>query len=268
MLRLAIVFAWGACLVGCQALQLGPSNDRDWSPDLAKLSTTEFEGDRATVRNIRNCSYRSTTDYTVNYYDKTYDLTELDEVNFIVVPFSDIPGGAHTFLSFGFKGRDYVAVSIEIRREKGEAYKAFKGIMREFEIIYVVGDERDLIGLRANHRLEDVYVYRARITPEKARVLFTDVMTRANKLAEQPEYYNTLTNNCTTNVRRHINNIAPDRIRYSYEVLLPGFSDRLAYNLGLLDTEDSFEQTKLRARVNAQAFVARDRDDFSVQIRR
>ncbi|MBN2582741.1 MAG: DUF4105 domain-containing protein [Planctomycetes bacterium] len=247
---------------------LQPSNDRNWSPDQAVLPYAEFHGDQVTVHNIRNCTYRTADDYTVTFYDKTFELGELDSVDFIMVPFADLPGVGHTMLSFGFGGRDYLAVSVEIRREKGEQYSPAKAALHQYELMYVVGDERDLIGLRANYQQSEVYVYRTRATPEQARALLVDVMLRANKLAQEPEFYDLLTNNCTTNIVRHVNQLASNRVPYEYRVLLPGFSDQLAYDLGLLDTDTSFAQTKLRARVNRLAYQNRDAADFSQMIRR
>ncbi len=245
-----------------------PSNDRDWSPDQAAPAYAEFNGDRVTVHNIRRCSYRSVDDYDVSHYDKTFDLGELNSVDFIVVPFLDTPDVAHTMLSFGFADRDYVVVSVEIRKERGEKYSPIKGFLNQYELMYVVADERDILQLNAVHHLADVYVHRANATPEQVRSLFVDVMGRVNKLVDKPEFYHTLTNNCTTNIRRHINRLRPGRIPYDYRVLLPGYSDRLAYDLGLLRTDTTFEQTRLRNRVNYLAYVHRDAPDFSVKIRR
>lgn len=247
---------------------LQPSNDRQWSPDQAVLPTAELDGELVKVHNIRNCTYRTTDEYTVSHYDKTFNLADLQTVDYIVVPFPDMPNVAHTMLSFGFAGRDYLAVSVEIRKEQGESYDPIKGLLRQYEIMYVLGDERDLIGLRSNYRLNDVYVYRAKATPAQGRALFLDVMDRVNHLAAQPEFYNTITNNCTSNIARHINHLAPGTVPYDVRVLLTGNADRLAYDLGLLDTDQSFEETRLHARVNELAYIHRDSPDFSVQIRR
>ena len=246
---------------------LRPSNDRDWEPDQAVLAYAQFEGDRVTVHNIRNCSYFTTEDYRVDHYDKTFDLGQLESVDFIVVPFAESPSLGHTMMSFGFGGRDYLCVSVEIRKERGERFGALAGFFNRYEIMYVVGDERDLVKLRTNHRLDNVYVYRARATRGQIRELFMDVMRRVNKLARQPEFYHTLVNNCTTNIRNHINRLTPDRVPYDYRVLLPGYSDRLAYDLGLLETDASFEETRRRARVNYLAYLYRDSPNFSVRIR-
>jgi len=231
------------------------------------LATADFEDNLVTIRNIRNCTYHSAENYDVEYYDKTYDLDTIESVDFLVVPFSTIPGVGHTMLSFGFADGQQVAVSVEIRKEEHESYDPIKGFFNQFELIYVVADERDLIGLRVNHDMNDVYLYRTRATPENARAMFTSVMGRANKLAAHPEFYNTLTNNCTTNIVRHINEISPNRVQYDYRVLLPGFSDNLAYELGLLETHGTFEETKAAARINYFAYLHRDSAEFSSRIR-
>jgi hypothetical protein len=245
-----------------------PSNDRDWTPGMEIMPRAEISGDKVTVYNIRSSDYRTYDDFDVHYYDKTFDLNKLTTVDFIVVPFNDAPGIAHTMLSFGFDDEDYVAVSVEIRREKGEKYNVLKGFIRQYELMYVVADERDVITKNANKSPSEVYLYRSTATPEQAKELFVDVMQRVDKLIEKPEFYNTLTNNCTTNIRNHINHLKPDRVPYDYRVLLPGYADRLAYDLGLIQPEGTFEQTKERARINYQAYLYRDVADFSQKIRR
>jgi hypothetical protein len=245
-----------------------PSNDRDWSPDQAVLAYAEFQGDLVTVHNIRNSEYRTVDDYTVRHYDKTFDLRKLKSVDFIIVPFADTPSIAHVMLSFGFDDKDYLVSSIEIRKERGEAYSAMKGFFNQYELMYVLADERDVLWKNSIGWLCEVYIYRTKATPVQARELFVDVMRRVNKLADAPEFYNTLTNNCTTNVRQHINHLVPGKVPYDYRVLLPGYSDRLAYDLGLIDTNLSFEQEKARAKVNYQAYLYREDADFSQKIRR
>jgi hypothetical protein len=245
-----------------------PSNDRDWVPGLDVLATADFDGSQVTVHNIRNCTYLTENDYVLDHYDKTFDLTKITSVDFIVVPFKDSPSLAHTMLSFGFQDKDYVVVSVEARLEKGEVYSPLRGANQEMELMYVVGDERDLIQLRTEQRDVDVYVYRAQVGPREVRSMFVDMLERANKLSKKPEFYDTFTNNCTTNIVDHINKLNPNLIAYTYQILLPGHSDRLAYDLGLLDRSVPFETLKRRAHVNARAHVFASRADFSQQIRR
>ncbi len=246
---------------------LTPSNNRDWTPEQAVLAYADIRGKQVAVHNIRDCRWRSLDDFTVAYYDRTFDLDKLTSVDFIVVPFNETPSLGHTMLSFGFDGKDYLAVSVEIRKERGEEYSPYKGFLQQYELIYVVASEHDVIQRRVNCDLCDVYVHRSTATPKQSRKLFLDVMQRVNKLAKEPEFYDTLTNNCTTNIRSHINHLMPDKVPYDYRVLLPGYSDHLAYDLGLIERHGSFEETRLRARVNYAAYLYRDESDFSQRIR-
>jgi len=255
-------------MMGCRLAGERPSNFRDWSPDQAVLPYAEIEGGVVHVHNVRNCTYFDQDTYVLGYYDKTYDTNALRTVDFIMVPFKDIPSVAHTMLSFGFDGGDYLALSVEIRREQGEKYDYLRGMLDQYELMYVLGDERDLVKLRTNYRGDDVYVYRARATPEQTRKLFLDVIARVNKLAVEPEFYNILTNNCTTNIAQHINHLAPGKVPLDYRVLLPGYSDKLAYDLGLLDTALPFPEARQRANVSEVARRNGDSPDFSAVIRR
>jgi hypothetical protein len=233
-----------------------PSLDRDWSPDQAIVPSAVVRGDLVEIRNVRNFRYRSATDYTPAYETRTYDLRRLDSAWFLVERFG-AAGVAHTLLSFGF-GEDYLAISVEIRKEKGEEYSPLKGLLRRYELMYVIGDERDLIGLRTNYRRDVVYLYRAKTDPEKIRRVFLDMIERANTLAIQPEFYNTLTNTCTTNIVRHVNAITPRRIPFSFKVLLPAYSDSLARDLGLVESGQRIDPIAQRAGIGA---------DFSKVIR-
>jgi len=245
-----------------------PSHHRNWSPDLSVLPYAVFDGDRVTVHHIRNCTYQSDDDYVVNFYDRTFDVRELESVDFLVVPFKDAPSLAHTMLSFGFANGDHLGVSVEARLEQGEKYSPVLGSLRQYELMYVVADERDLIVRRTKHRDVDVYLYSTVATREQSRVLFVDVMRRVNKLYGHPEFYDTLTNNCTTNIARHVNRIRPGRLPYDLRILLPGLSDQLAYDTGLLRRSGSFAETRRRARVTRLANRYADRRDFSQRIRR
>ncbi len=231
------------------------------------LPTAEFDDNLVTVHNIRNTEYRTADDYTVRHYDKTFDLEKLDSVDFIMVPFNDVPGGAHTFLSFGFDGKDFVAISVEVRRKPGEDFAPIKSMIEPTEIMYVVGDERDLIQLRTIHWLSDVYMYRAQAPRADMQALFVSMLKRANKLSRKPELYNLVTNNCTTNIMQHINEISPNKVPYTYQVMFPAYSDELANELKLIKIDGTFERTKQESRINEVAYVYRDSPDFSVKIR-
>ena len=71
----------------------------------------------------------------------------------------------HTFLSFIFDNAPPLSISIETRPEVGEGFDPIASLFKQFELIYVVGDERDLVGVRTNHRRETVYLYRLNTRP-------------------------------------------------------------------------------------------------------
>ena len=261
-------------LSGCATItkMAAPSNVRSWEADQAVLPNAEFRGNQVIAHNVRYCRYFDEDTFVVDYDDRTYDLSQVRAVDFFIIPFKNTPRLAHTMVSFEFAPPEgppqYLAVSIEIRKEAGETYAAWKGSARQYELMYVLADERDVVQLRANHRGEDVYLYRSTATPEQARMMLVDMLARANQLASRPEFYHTLSNNCTTNLVDHINRIRPERLKYDYRVLLPGYSDRLAYDEGLIERHGTFEETKARAYLNGRALVAANRDDFSQAIRR
>ena len=233
------------------------------------LPYAEVDGDRAKVHNIRNCTYRADDEYVVKHYDRTFDVDEIQSVDFIVAPFKEAQGLAHTMLSFGFENGEHICVSVEARLEKGEKYAPVLGAMKQFELIYVLADERDVIVRRTRYRDVDVYLYRTVATPEQARLIFLDVLKRVNQLYREPEFYDSLTNNCTTNLVNHVNRVRPNRIPlWDLRVLLPGYADQLAYELGMLDTSKSFEQLRAEARINDPANQYAARQDFSQRIRR
>lgn len=245
-----------------------PSNDRDWTVDQAVLPYAEINGNKVAVYNIRNFSYKTTTDYIPNYYDRTFDLDKIKNVYFIVEPFSGhAVGAAHTFLSFEFEDDKFVSISVEIRKEKGESFSASKGILRQYELTYVVADERDVVKLRSNYRHDKVFVYPIKTTPEKMRAIFVNMLERANELKEKPEFYNTLVSNCTTNIAKHVNEITPGKVSWNITYLLPENADRYAYEVGLIDNALPFEETRAAHLINDLAEKYSDSPDFSLKIR-
>ncbi len=255
-----------------------PSNGRDWDIDQAVLPSADIQGNLIHVQNIRNFSYTSTSEYTPGYYDKTFDINRLKRVYYIVEPFNGFAGSAHTFLSFEFESatssasgsiaNDFLAVSVEIRKEKGESFSAVKGLLNQYEIMYVLADERDAVKLRSNFRKDDVYVYPVKTSPEKAKALFLDIMSRVNEIRENPEFYNTAYNTCTTNIMSHANAITPSRIPFSYKVLFPAYSDELAFDLGMIDTTaTSLEEARGIYKINEKALKYADDPNFSARIR-
>ncbi len=258
----SLVIAYG---VFCVVVQ--PRTDREWNLDQVIAPEISIDGDIVSIKNIRNFTYRTTTDYTPGYYDKTFNLNEIKSVDFMVEPFSTNPGAAHTLLTFGFNDDRYVAISVEIRKEKGESFGALKGLLRQYELMYVIADERDVIKLRSNYRHDQVFLYPIKTDKEQIRALFLDMLARADKLEREPEFYNTLTSTCTTNLVGHVNKLVPDRVPFDFRILLPGYSDRYAYELGLIDTDLSFEEARTKFNINARAEQYADSADFSKMIR-
>ena len=261
------VFAVALAAIGVWWGGLRPSNERDWQPEVARLSYATVEGDLVTVHNIRNFDYRTETDFTPAYYDRTYDLKKLDSADLVAVYWIG-PAIAHLLLSFGF-GDDHLAISIEARKEKGEGYSSAKGFFRQYELYYVVADERDVIRVRTNYRKdppEDVYMYRTVAPLENGRRIFLEYIRKLNGLRDHPEFYNTLTTNCTTAILMNTR-VSPESLPFSWKVLLSGYTPAYVYESGRIDQSLPFEELKPRSLVNAAAQAADQAPDFSRRIR-
>ncbi len=249
---------------------LEPSNERDWQTDVAVLPSATIDGDVITLHNIRNSDYRSETDYTPHYYDKRFDLRELTGVDVISVYWMG-PAIAHVFLSFEFNHNDHIAVSIETRKEKGEDYSSIKGFFRQYELFYVVADERDVIRLRTNYRHnppEDVYIYRAKGELESGRRLFREYVRRINALTTKPEFYNTLLTNCTTSIWMSTR-VNQQHIPLDWKILVSGYLPQYLYEQGRLEANGlSFDELKQRSYANVRAHAADSAADFSQLIRK
>jgi hypothetical protein len=243
-----------------------PSNDRAWQPDVARLPSAEIEGDLVTLRNVRSFEYRSAADYIEHWHDRTVDLRRLDSLDLVAVYWMG-DAIAHTMLSFGFAGEP-VTISIETRKEQGEEYSTLAGFFRRYELYYVVGDERDLIGLRTTYRQppEDVYLYRVHAPEENIRRLFLEYVAKINQLHEQPEFYNTASTNCTTNIVTHVHALRED-VPLDWRMLLSGYFPELVYAYRRLDQSLPFEALRRRSLINDRARAADGASDFSRRIR-
>ena len=244
------------------------SNDRVWQAEVAKLPYATIEGDIITMHNIRNFNYRSETDFTPAYYTKAYDLSKLDSLDLFSVYWMG-PAIAHTIVSFGFGDQEYLAVSIEARKEQGEGYSTIKGFFRQYEQIHIVADERDVIRLRTNYRKdppEDVYRYRMQISPDTVRKFFLEYVKTINEEKDRPSFYNTLTANCTNVIWKHAH-VFPGRVPFSWKLLASGYSTEYLYEKGRLDTSLPFTELTQRGYVNPVAQALGDVTDFSQRIR-
>lgn len=247
---------------------ISPSNERQWQPDVAKLAYATFEGDNVTVHNIRNFDYRSEFDYQPVYYSKTFDLNKLEGIDLIAVYWMG-PAIAHTILSFNFGGNDHLAVSIEARKELSEGYSTIKGFFRQYELIYIVADERDVIRLRTNYRKdppEEAYLYQMQGPLANARRLFLEYMKKINQLNSQPEFYNTLLDNCTTAIWLNTR-INPGHLPFSWKILLSGYLPEYLYESNRLDSRILFPDLQKQAHINDRAHAADQSPEFSRLIR-
>jgi hypothetical protein len=247
-------------------LTIEPSNDRLWQEDVAKTAWAEIEGDQVTVHNVRNFDYRTEHDYTPRWETRSYDLRDLRGGDLFITYWGS-PWIAHPIVSFQFGDKDHLAFSVETRKEVGEEYSATRGFFRQYELIYVVGDERDLVRLRSNYRTgEEVYLYRTRTTPAAARAIFLDYLRSVNELHAKPDFYNAVTSNCTTNIRIHVQSGSP-LASWDWRLLLNGKGDEYAFENGRLAGDLPFEQLKERARINEVARSIRAGESFSAVIR-
>jgi len=248
-------------------LQIRASNDREWQPEVAMTPYATINGDRITIHNVRNFNYRTETDFAPHWETRSYDLSKLDSADLIAVYWAGKPI-AHIMLSFGFSGKDYLAVSIETRKEKGEAYSTLAGFFRQYELYYVVADERDLIRVRSNYRKpqEQVYIYRVKGSLTNLRRVFLDYIRSINELREQPRFYNTLTTNCTTSIWLHAR-MNPEAPPLSWKILLSGYVPDYLYDLHRLDTSRPFAELEKLSLVNERAHAADQDPAFSQRIR-
>lgn len=254
--------------VGAWQLSLRPSHARTWAQEQAVLPHVTIRGDTARVEHLRDFAHTSDTTAVPRYASRAYDLRQVRRVWYVLSPFNpDWRGPAHSFFSFEFTDGAFVSVSVEARREAGEAFSTVRGVLRQYELMVVVGTERDLVGLRAVTWADPVYLYPGRATPAQARALLVALLRRAQALERRPEFYNTLTNNCTTNLLDAVNGVRETPIAYGLPVLFPGYSDALAYDEGLLDTDLPLDSARAAFRINERAAAAALAPDFSQRIR-
>lgn len=242
-----------------------PSHDRAWRPEVAVMPRATVDGNRVRFTGVRNFDYRSRDDFTVRHEERQVLLSHLSGVDFFVSYWKEGPVG-HTFLSFIFDNAPPLSVSIETRPEVGEGFAPVGSMFKQFELIYVVGDERDLVRLRTNYRDEEVFLYHTRISPAFARRLFMIYVDRINELADRAEFYHLLSNSCTVNIVRYAN--AAGRIdRFDFRHILNGLIDRYIYAAGVVNTDLSFDELRRRSRINPAAQAAGNAADFSERIR-
>jgi hypothetical protein len=246
-------------------ISISPSHHRPWRPEVAVMPRATIDGDRVRFTGVRNFDYRSRNDFTARYEEREVQLSHLTGLDFFVSYWSEGLVG-HTFLSFIFDNAPPLSISIETRPEVGEGFQPIASLFKQFELIYVVGDERDLVGVRANHRRETVYLYRLNTPAENARRLFLIYLARINELADRPEFYHLLSNSCTINIIRYAN-AAGREGRFDIRHFFNGLIDSYLYHSGRVDTSLPFDELRRRSLINAAAQAADGAADFSQRIR-
>lgn len=242
-----------------------PSHDRNWRPEVAVMPRATIDGDRVRLTGVRDFDYRSRNDFTVRYEEREVRLSRLKAIDFYVSYFLEGPVG-HTFLSFMFDDAPPLTISIETRPEVGEGFAPVASMFKQFELIYVVGSERDLVGVRTNHRGEPTFLYRLNSSADDARRLLLVYLDRINQLADHPEFYHLLTNSCTINIVRYAN-AAGRQGRFDFRHLLNGLIDSYLYHSGRINTDLPFDELRQRSLINQAAQAADGSPDFSERIR-
>jgi len=244
------------------------SNTRDWRPEVAELPWATIGTNYAIIYNIRNFDYTTTTNFTIRYDNHEYNMDDIQGVDLALSYFGDTKAVGHTMLSFRFKDMDPLCLSVEVRRQAGDYGPIIlPGFFKQYEIIYILGDERDLLRVRTNFRKEKLYLYPTTLSAADSRQLLFDILWRINKLVEDPEFYNTLTYNCTMSLLKHLNKIMPEDILTYRMFLLNGYTDLVVYNMGGIASDLPFEEMKEAHLVTPIAQQYNDDPDFSLKIR-
>ena len=246
-------------------IAIPPSHDRPWRPEVAVMPRAFIDGDRVRITGVRNFDYRSRNDFTVRHEEREILLSHLTGLDFYVSYWSEGLVG-HTFLSFIFDNAPPLSISIETRPEVGEGFNPIASLFKQFELIYIVGEERDLVGVRTNHRMETVYLYRLNTSADDARRLLMIYLKRINELADRPEFYHLLSNSCTINIIRYAN-AAGRAGRFDIRHFFNGLIDSYLYHSGRIDATLPFDELRRRSLINAAAQAAGDGPDFSQRIR-
>jgi hypothetical protein len=246
-------------------LTLSPTNDGDWQPNVAQKAWADIQGDEVTLHNVRNCDYRTDTDYTPHWETRTVRLSQITGID-LAIDYWGSPWIAHPIASFQFAEAPPLCFSIETRRKVGQAYSTIGGLYRQFELIYIVADERDVIRVRTNYRKEDIYLYRTTVSPAQARERFLEYIRSLNSLRNKPRWYNAITTNCTTSIRTQ--HPANERVPWDWRILLNGKGDELLYERHVIVTSGlPFAELKTRSLIDTRARAANDSPDFSKLIR-
>jgi hypothetical protein len=259
------VYATSAALFLVWWATITPTNNRNWAPAVARTASATIDGDRLVINNVRNFTWHSDTDFGERWEQRTYHLSEVTDVDLIMSYWAG-EAIAHTIISFGFNNSTMLAFSIETRKESHEVYSSIAGFFKQYELVVVAADERDVVRVRSNVRGEDVRIYRLRMTPDNARLLLREYVDEINDIARTPRFYNTLTSNCTVLIFDMVRVVHPG-LPLDSRVLLSGYLPQYVYDLGAIDTSVPFERLCELSKIHERAAQADADPNFSARIR-
>ena len=262
--RAVLIYAVALALLLAWSGSISASNDKNWAADVVHGITGIVDGDRLSVRNVRNFSWRTEAEYSERWEQRTYDLSKLRSLDLFLVYWTG-PSIAHTIMSFGFDDGRYLDFSIELRRTQNDQYSALAGFFKTHELIYIGADERDLMTLR-KVRNENIQLYRLRTPPERTRALLVEYIKQANDLAAHPRFYNTITTNCTTAIFDMMRAVTSS-IPFDWRIILTGHLPSYLYEHGAVDTRISLEELRRRADVTSQVEAELSEAEFSSRLR-
>ena len=226
------------------------SNNQDWLTQFAAMPRAVINGNTVSIENIRNFEYKTADSFVPRYINGTYKLDELKSLDMAVSYWDGNTAVAHTMLSFGFSDGRHLVLSCETRMRKDQVQGAVPGLFKQYNILYIIGTEDDLFKLRTNYRKEELYLYPTNSTPEECVKIFLSLIDRCDKLIQGPEFYNTLTFNCTTSLLPSIRKVTARHCDIRF--CLNGYSDRMAWEFGWLkhNPGESFSDYKKKHFVN------------------
>lgn len=245
-----------------------PSHDRDWEFGMEELPHIVLdEGGSLIIHNFRNFDWHDEGGATAVYETRQYNFEDIETVDVFISHFDDFEGLAHIFVSFGVAGGEYIVFSLETRREEDETFSPILGLLRQYEIIYIVGSEEDIVGLRTDVRDERVYLYPTIASKEKSQELFKVLTENVNEVHDEPQIYNTLTHNCTNEITRRVEDISDYAFPLTWKSILPGYFDEVLVDMGLVDSEGEFEDIKKRHLIDNDSVDRHDKN-FSLSLRK
>src|SRR5438046_9687194 len=210
-LLFGLVLAWW--------LTLSPTNDSDWQADVAQKAWADIQGDEVTLHNVRNCDYRTETDYTPHWETRTVRISQITGID-LAIDYWGSPWIAHPIVSFQFADAPPLCFSIETRKKLGQTYSTIGGLYRQFDLIYTVAADADAHPQSTTYHNKELQLYRTTISPTHARERFLEYVHSLNALRNKPRWYNAITTNCTTSIRTH--HPPHERLPWDWHLLLNG----------------------------------------------